>query len=526
MHRVGKVDFFDGNKRKVNFFVQDRDHVEEEGFYKIISGGGKIFYIFVTNLCEVPLDSEMRARYSPHDYSFDKEERYVLYAHAAVLVEYREKPEKKKIIGYKTIPQHNDEVYKLETSDFDVLGLPKLEFAHVRSGSERFDTKAGFRKDAYITHWLLCGWTNSGKTNSAKVLLGVTIKGDENGPFAGGVVIDPHGEYYDELKRFNDEQETRVMHLTLNPDPQDRNEKSLLLSTRYLTPSHLTAVYDFKEDTQLSFMYACQKAKGKKWVRYIREKEISEIDSDGFFAGEGVRFVIGAVKRRVESIFRDDDIWTYEKSPVLAEILSGVSNGKWYVIDVSSVSDRTAKLITSMLSSKIFYKYKMEATKNRQNWRTFKPAGILVEEAHNYLSSEESRRGNIVARIAKEGRKFKVFSIVVEQDPGGIDSRILKQIHNKVILQLIPQDAKIITETTPYTSDLEKKIPYYSTGEGLFISTGSFNFALPVKFPTIEEWLSENSTRCKVCGRDTMSSVRICANCQKLKSKEDLKAFM
>jgi hypothetical protein len=515
------------------FFVEDEENVEEEGFYKIISGS-RIFYVFVTNLCEQPLDSEIGARFSDSDFSYDKSERFLLYAHASVLMEHRKNPGQN-IIGYKTIPRHGDGVFPLEDADFDILKLPKLDFANVRSGSKMLNTTAGFRKKAYITHWLLSGWTNSGKTNSAKVLLGVTVKGDENGSFAGGVIIDPHGEYYrghdkevDGLKWFNTPNNPKVKHYTLDPSSSDKHEKQLRVSTQNIYPSHLMEVYDFREETQGAFMhYICNEKRGD-WISFILNNSVEEI-KNAVPMEKANEFVISAVKSRLSSIFQrdDQDVWTHDKSGFIADILDGVKRGNWYVVDVSSISDKATKVITAMISRKIFNSYKHAKIRNSTEWRSWKPAGILVEEAHNYLSTEEASKGNIIAKIAKEGRKFKVFSIIVEQDPSGIDSRILKQVHNKITLQLIPVDAESIVKTTPYIGDLEKKIPYYETGEGVFVSTGSFNFALPVKFPKMDDWMRNNAQECKKCKKGlTFDPSGVCEGCQKKQESKDVKAFM
>jgi len=441
-------------KRRLFFFVEDSEQVEEEGFYKITSGD-RIFYIFVTNLCEAPLDSELGARFSDSDFAYDRGERFLLYAHASVLLEHRN-AQNQNIIGYKTIPRHGDGVFMLEPEDFDILKLPKLDFANVRSGSKMLNTTAGFRKEAYTTHWLLSGWTNSGKTNSAKVLLGVTIKGDENGSFAGGVIIDPHGEYYrghdhskDGLKWFNTPKNAKVYHYTLDSDNGDRFERKLKVSTQDIYPSYLFEVYEFREETQGAFMNFMRNLKGREWISYILNNSVDVIKQE-VPQEKANEYVIIAVKSRLHSIFREDEeVWSHDSNSLIHEILDGVTQGKWYVIDVSSISEKAAKVITAMLSRRIFNKYKREKINNSAAWRKFKPAGILVEEAHNYLSSEEASRGNVIAKIAKEGRKFKVFSIIVEQDPSGIDSRILKQIHNKITLQLIPIDARAIVDTTP-----------------------------------------------------------------------------
>ncbi|MDP7282745.1 MAG: ATP-binding protein [Candidatus Undinarchaeales archaeon] len=546
MNKVGSVDFFDGNKRKMYFFVENENIVEEEGFYKVETDD-KIFYIFVTNLEERPIDSDIGSRVNREDFAYDLGERYILYAQASVLLEYRKK-NNTKVIGYKTIPRHGNSVYELEDIDFekDRLGLPRLDFAHVRSGSQKLDTKVGFKKDSYITHWLLSGWTCSGKTNAAKVLLGVTIKGDENGSFAGGVIIDPHGEYYEGLKVLNSASQTKVVHLTINPDRSDKNAQSLSIPLALLTPNDLCEVRNFNPETQKPFMWRCRSyfwkvqkgevsddtqilSRSKNWVEMIinedPDKFLPKLGSD--YGDSAGRKVMDAVKRRLRSIIKDDDlIWGREYTPILKEIKEGVARGLWYVIDVSSISNNTAKLITSLIANELFKDYKGMCINNKAEWKKYKPAGILVEEAHNYLSSEEASKGNIIAKIAKEGRKFKVFTIVVEQDPSGIDERVLKQIHNKITLQLIPKDARALCDTTPYIGELEKKIPYYEPGEGVFVSTGSFNFALPVKFPMMKDWVASNAGKCVKCKKNPVVDAGLCSECGKNQKAKDAEAFM
>ncbi|MFH1424785.1 MAG: ATP-binding protein [archaeon] len=544
MTQVGKVDYFDGAKRKLYFFVEEEDGVEEEGFYKVDTPT-KVFYIFVTSLSEQPLDSELGSRYSKEGFSYDLDERFLLYAQASILLEYR-KAEDHKIVGYKTIPRHGAGIFELEDSDFDILKLPKLDFANVRSGSKELATKVGFKKESYITHWLLSGWTNSGKTNSAKVLLGVTLKGEEGDSFAGGVVIDPHGEYYKDLKTMNSDGDVRLVHMTINPETGDSNERALGIPLSMLTPNDLYEVADFNPETQGAFMWRCRDyfwrlekrntpdtlnilSASKNWIDMIINSDHKLLPQlgDDYKDSTGPK-VMDATKRRLMRIIKDDQsVWLPEYTPIVEDILAGVSRGVWYVIDVSSISNSTTKLITSLIAYKLFKKYKDTAINNRAEWKTYKPAGILVEEAHNYLSSDESSKGNIIAKIAKEGRKFNVFSIIVEQDPSGIDERVLKQIHNKITLQLIPVDASAIVKTTPYIAELENKIPYYQTGEGVFVSTGSFTFALPVKFPHISTWLNNNSQKCKECDEGRSFGAKgICGKCSGKKLKKDAKAFM
>lgn len=106
---------------------------------------------------------------------------------------------------------------------------------------------------------------------------------------------------------------------------------------------------------------------------------------------------------------------------------------------------------------------------------------IIIDEAHNILSSESSReaeswkdyRLETFEEIIKEGRKFGVFVTVASQRPNDISATITSQAHNYFIHRLVNQkDLATIANAVSYIDQLsEASIPSLPTGTCIFSGT-------------------------------------------------------
>lgn len=106
---------------------------------------------------------------------------------------------------------------------------------------------------------------------------------------------------------------------------------------------------------------------------------------------------------------------------------------------------------------------------------------IIIDEAHNILSSESSReaeswkdyRLEVFEEIIKEGRKFGVFVTISSQRPNDISPTITSQAHNYFIHRLINQkDLATIASAVSYIDQLtEASIPTLPTGTCIFSGT-------------------------------------------------------
>jgi DNA helicase HerA-like ATPase len=101
-----------------------------------------------------------------------------------------------------------------------------------------------------------------------------------------------------------------------------------------------------------------------------------------------------------------------------------------------------------------------------------------MEEAHRYLAVEGSGNvaGEIVKRIAKEGRKYGIGAMLVSQRPSEIDETVLSQCGTIIAMRLSnPADRARVKGALPGLMDL---LPVLRTGEAIIAGEAA---RLPVR---------------------------------------------
>lgn len=101
-----------------------------------------------------------------------------------------------------------------------------------------------------------------------------------------------------------------------------------------------------------------------------------------------------------------------------------------------------------------------------------RPLLIIMEEAHNYLGSDNNcRASKMVRRIVKEGRKYGISAMIVSQRPSEIDPTILSQCGTTIALRLTnSNDRGIIANTvSDNLSNLVNMLPILKTGESIIV---------------------------------------------------------
>lgn len=119
--------------------------------------------------------------------------------------------------------------------------------------------------------------------------------------------------------------------------------------------------------------------------------------------------------------------------------------------NINYIDDRTAKVITKIISRMLFLKAS-----------TLKPRGsrafhIIIEEAHRYVLRHDTDIDllgyNIFERITKEGRKYGMFLALITQRPSELSDTCISQCANFVILRTLhPKDLGYIKEMVPNIS--------------------------------------------------------------------------
>lgn len=140
------------------------------------------------------------------------------------------------------------------------------------------------------------------------------------------------------------------------------------------------------------------------------------------------------------------------------------------VVNLNDVSLEMKKTIPLLLCRRIYQEHKSSFQGKTLN--------IVIDEAHNILSTESSReteswkdyRLETFEEIIKEGRKFGVFVTIASQRPNDISPTITSQAHNYFIHRLINQkDLQSIASAVSYIDRLtEESIPTLPTGTCIF----------------------------------------------------------
>ncbi|MDP2716733.1 ATP-binding protein [Rheinheimera sp.] len=134
------------------------------------------------------------------------------------------------------------------------------------------------------------------------------------------------------------------------------------------------------------------------------------------------------------------------------------------------------------------------------------PVLLVLEEAHRYLSSENSGLAKkMVRRIAKEGRKFGVGSMLISQRPSEIDETILSQCGTIFSLRITntTDRNRVKAAMSDGLAGIVDSLPVLRTGEAIVTGEAAklpmrFKFRLPKdgQFPDSQDpQVSQNWAR-------------------------------
>lgn len=172
------------------------------------------------------------------------------------------------------------------------------------------------------------------------------------------------------------------------------------------------------------------------------------------------------------------DIFLPYKKGDSADVVETLFGGKYILVcDVSKAKKDIRRIIVTFLCSKLYGYFCNLKRKNTS-------LHLIVDEAHNYLSSQNIDKEDAIAKtcietfegIIKEGRKFSVFLTMATQRPSDITPTLLSQSHNYIIHKLVnPRDIDIIKNTVPFIDDMSMKmLSILAPGQAIFSGT-AFN---------------------------------------------------
>ena len=292
-------------------------------------------------------------------------------------------------------------------------------------------------------HFAILGTTGSGKSCAAALILRAILKDHQNGHV---IFLDPHNEYaqcFGDTAELIDLTNLRLPYWLLNFEeavavlvdqegPYRDSEmailKSAILEAKRAYAKKSGAVDHITVDTPVPYHLGTL-------TRCI-EDQMSKLDRpDNTIPYLRLNSRIETLKddARFAFMFSGLDVWD-NMSEILSRILRVPVTGKpMTIIDLSGVPSEIVDVVVSMMCRTVF---------DFALWNTTRPSLpvlLVCEEAHRYIGAGEAGFGptkRVMARIAKEGRKYGVSLCLVSQRPSELSLGILSQCNTLFVLRM------------------------------------------------------------------------------------------
>lgn len=347
------------------------------------------------------------------------------------------------------------------------------------------DIRAGLYVDALLgKHFALLGSTGTGKSTAAALILHRIC---EMAPAGHIVMIDPHGEYSSAFRQtgqlldvsnlqmpywlMNFEEHCEVFVTSTGADRQidlDILAKCLLAARQRNRLAE--QIGKITVDSPIPYLLSD--------LLNILQNEMGKLDK----GTNSIPYM--RLKTKIEEI-RSDPRYQFMFSGMLVgdtmvEFISKIfrmpANGKPIsIIDVSGVPSEITSTVVAVLSRLVF-DYAIWARDEET-----RPVLLVCEEAHRYVPNERNTRGSsvgdILSRIAKEGRKYGVSLGLITQRPSDLAEGVLSQCGTIIAMRLnnerdqafvkaaMPEGARGFVDTIPALRNRECII----SGEGVSI---------------------------------------------------------
>ncbi|MBP9690600.1 ATP-binding protein [Candidatus Woesebacteria bacterium] len=202
---------------------------------------------------------------------------------------------------------------------------------------------------------------------------------------------------------------------------------------------------------------------------------------------EYVQHLINRVKGRLEDLSK------------LITLDDAIKTKHITILSLRNVNIEMKKVIPLIVCK---YLYEEQKKVNDEKEKIQSSLNIVIDEAHNILSTESERenedwkqyRLETFEEIIKEGRKFGTFLTIASQRPYDISQTIISQLHNYFIHRLINNnDLNAVRRAVAYLDDLSfDTIPILSVGSCFFAGLA---IDIPVKLNI--EYIDEEDRRPK-----------------------------
>jgi len=316
-------------------------------------------------------------------------------------------------------------------------------------------------------HIAIFGQTNSGKSYATGVIIEEAVS--KGVPV---VVFDHLGEYLSMARATDGGKGLDIIRLApyenLFIDFEDVMKAPQILTTLDVTDAQLNLLRDAYTEAK---GHGLRGLGAVKWLlediktqKGVRKRLYLIGRSRGYSVAtiDGLRWKIESLLSR--GIFREK-----------FDVSDAVSSGRLTVVDLSMTDVPINSLIIAMFLYKLF-----EARKSNR----IPPLLVVIEEAHNYVTRDETPSSAIVRSLIRQARHWGIGVVLVSQRPAGLHTDALNIVNTHIVFRLKGTDLEYIKQFAPFTREELEDIQILPKGVAYIISPairGGINIKVTIR---------------------------------------------
>lgn len=351
--------------------------------------------------------------------------------------------------------------------EFTLVLEKKLKIGHLTT---RKDVEIGLAISGFRRHVAIIAQTGAGKSYLAGVLMEELL---ENGAII--IVLDPHADYV-RLSIPNNEgwspalaKRVFVYRATrsMSRYADIRNVKPLSIRLNDLSLEEIFYITGIEERfVKIRHVIEQVVKRLKKRESLFSLKDLIE-EVKIISESEQEKELKDSATRALYYLYRLQDIVVLgDRTTDIKEILAP---WRLSVIDLSGLSDRESDLIAYLILKEVF-KIKTQPEDEKFKYPVF----LFIEEAQRFIPPPvvgSTYSGELIKRIAAEGRKFGIFLTLVTQRPSKVHPDVLSQCNSQIIMRITnPIDQKAVIEASERLGkELLDDLPSLGRGEAVIV---------------------------------------------------------
>jgi hypothetical protein len=326
--------------------------------------------------------------------------------------------------------------------------------------------------------------TKSGKTYLAKVICSHIVRA----PKRAVLIFDMHQEYGFSpkgLRQIFEEDEL----LVFSVDSQSKADEIIRIPYSTISVDDLIlCLGDELSSAMVDALYEAESIFGPQWFAAFartssdpeeRNAIVDDLvirlggnrdEKENVREGPVKRGTIQVLRRKIGILARYEFVVPEEDVDSIKKMIENLKKGCSVILDFGRYSrnPRVYVLVSNLLTKSLFESCSSVPEEDREK---IPMISVLVEEAHRFLGTEARKRNTVFPILAREGRKYRLGIIVIDQKPSQIDEEVISQLHTQIFLRLTSDEdiQKIRKASEEDITDYIPEIKRLNVGEALAV---------------------------------------------------------